>query len=105
MGGALVVNLGEFFEVWTGGAWHATLHRVSASGRHGRTSLAFFSNQGIPLPSNGSAPKDCAIVPVDHHPDVDETGQPSIGNTKQPIRWPSYFFERLANLAKAPVTA
>jgi len=96
--GALAVNLGEFFEVWTRGAWRATPHRVSAAGRRGRTSLAFFSNQGIPSPSDGHSLKDCVIVPLDSRYDSGETLQPTEEDSQQSVRWPSYFFERLADL-------
>jgi len=98
--GALAVNLGEFFEVWTRGVWHATRHRVAPSGRQGRTSLAFFSSQGIPVPSDGSALKDCTISPLVHHDDVIETQQPSGVDAHLSLKWPSYLFERLAGLMK-----
>lgn len=96
--GALTVNLGEFFEVWTRGAWHATPHRVSAAGRHGRTSLAYFSNQGIPSPSDGHSFKDCVIVPLDIYSDSEEMQQPTDKDSQQSVRWPGYFNERLAAL-------
>lgn len=109
--GAIVVNLGEFFEVWTGGAWHATLHRVSASGRQGRTSLAFFSNQAIPLPRDGSAPENRTIAPLE---EIDVVGQGADKNAEwigvgryngsdaqKTVGWPSYFFDRLNSLFQA----
>jgi isopenicillin N synthase-like dioxygenase len=110
--GALVVNLGEFFEVWTGGAWHATLHRVSSSGRRGRTSLAFFSNQAIPLPRDGSAPEDRTIAqldeinvvaqgaPLQHHVEWKGLGHYWNTETQKTLGWPSYFFDRASSLIK-----
>jgi isopenicillin N synthase-like dioxygenase len=91
--GALTVNLGEFFENWTGGAFRATLHRVSAAGRKGRTSLAYFSNQAIPLPIDGSAPKDRIISPLEDLIDKQDSER-----QLQRIAFPSYVFTRLAKL-------
>ncbi|SLN47571.1 isopenicillin N synthase family dioxygenase [Roseisalinus antarcticus] len=43
--GAFVINIGDLMELWTGGAWRSTLHRVvvpaELAGRQ-RASLAFF---------------------------------------------------------------
>jgi isopenicillin N synthase-like dioxygenase len=105
--GALVVNLGEFFEIWTHGAWRATPHRVSASAREGRTSLAFFSNQSIPLPLDGSTPEDRTIAPLEGLPSGEEPdgSQPEwtgiqtqfASNARKSVAWPSFLFERLRN--------
>lgn len=106
---ALVVNLGEFFEIWTGGAWQATLHRVSATYRQGgRTSLAFFSNQAIPLPREGGIPMSRTVAPLDDM----LTGSRNPGDrhawkgvatqiatdARQSVQWPAFLFERVASM-------
>merc|ERR1712151_498925 len=88
--GALTVNLGEFFEIWSRGTWRATPHRVAAAGRQGRTSLAFFSSQGIPLPLDGSTPKDRIIAPLE---DVlagggDVDGIETASDAPKSLAWP-----------------
>ena len=43
--GAFVVNIGDLMELWTGGRWRSTLHRVTVPPQHAgrrRMSLAFF---------------------------------------------------------------
>jgi len=107
--GALVVNLGQFFEIWTRGAWRATPHRVVKAGRHGRTSLAFFSNTGIARSHDGSIPKERRIEPIAglfSHSDANgETAAWSgiqtavAGDAHTSISWPAFFFERVADLA------
>merc|ERR1711988_235613 len=62
---AIVVNLGEFFEIWTKGAWRATPHRVKAACERDRVSLAFFSNQAIHQPAGGLRAVSRTIVPLD----------------------------------------
>lgn len=39
--GAFVVNIGDLMELWTGGRWRSTLHRVKPTAKR-RGSLAFF---------------------------------------------------------------
>eukprot|EP00442_Polarella_glacialis_P036604 CAMPEP_0115071534 /NCGR_PEP_ID=MMETSP0227-20121206/13724_1 /TAXON_ID=89957 /ORGANISM="Polarella glacialis, Strain CCMP 1383" /LENGTH=376 /DNA_ID=CAMNT_0002458173 /DNA_START=66 /DNA_END=1196 /DNA_ORIENTATION=+ len=107
--GALIVNLGQFFEIWTGGAWRATPHRVIKAGQHGRTSLAFFSNTGIARSSDGSTPKDRRIEPIGGlSSDSDADGETSawsgiqtavVGEARKSIAWPAFYFERVADLA------
>lgn len=106
--GALIVNLGEFFEVWTSGAWQATVHRVTPAVQPHRTSLAFFSNQAIPMPLDGSAPQNCSVVPLEQVPDaacheVTQQGKSvATGGAAcvKSVQWPAYFFERIADLRK-----
>jgi len=108
--GALIVNLGEFFEIWTGGAWRATPHRVAQEGRRGRTSLAFFSNQGIGQPCDGSAVKDRVIAPLSQ---VATNSASDVGTSmwcgievpecddQKSIAWPAFFYERISGLLRA----
>eukprot|EP00931_Biecheleriopsis_adriatica_P037029 TRINITY_DN21258_c0_g1_i1.p1 TRINITY_DN21258_c0_g1~~TRINITY_DN21258_c0_g1_i1.p1 ORF type:complete len:394 (+),score=69.86 TRINITY_DN21258_c0_g1_i1:30-1211(+) len=111
---ALVVNLGEFFEIWTRGMWRATLHRVAASGRRGRTSLAFFANQAIPHPSDGSSLADRVIAPIEDIVGAEVASRELewagirahlASDARKTVAWPSFFFERvqalMGNLKKA----
>lgn len=108
--GALIVNLGEFFEVWTNGAWRATPHRVSEAGRLGKTSLAFFSDQAILWPSDGSAPRSRTIEPVSCLAAEGETEAQlfewkglhagEADDKRKAVAWPEYFFERLDQIQK-----
>ncbi|EGG10714.1 uncharacterized protein MELLADRAFT_115467 [Melampsora larici-populina 98AG31] len=54
--GALVVNIGEMWEIWTNGVYKATLHRVIHKGQNYRVSIPFFYEPAFnayisPLPS------------------------------------------------------
>jgi isopenicillin N synthase-like dioxygenase len=68
--GALVVNLGDLMQDWTGGAWRSTLHRVVNPpdiGTAARLSMAFFHQPNwdamiTPLTIPGAS--DRAFVPV-----------------------------------------
>jgi isopenicillin N synthase-like dioxygenase len=109
--GALICNLGEFFEVWTHGAWRATPHRVVAAGKDGRTSIAFFANQGIPKPLDGSDPEDRIIAPLDGAllgapgtgGQLEWTGlETGIGSDAQKsIGYPSFLLNRLRKMSAA----
>lgn len=101
--GALVVNLGEFFEVWTGGAWHATMHRVAASGRQGRTSLAFFANQSIRLPIGGGPPPSRVVEPLgSSRSEWQGLKTHEASEARSSLQWPAFFFDRLAALTGKP---
>lgn len=101
--GALTVNLGEFFEIWTGGAWRATPHRVGSVGRSGRTSLAFFSNQGIRRHQDGSKVIDRTIEPLsDVSSDANVESWQGVhsfaGKARSSVAWPAFFYERASYL-------
>lgn len=61
MPGALIMNIGDLLECWTGGVFKATAHRVKAP-NHSRYSVPFFFEPGPEAiiqsfnPKNGSAP-------------------------------------------------
>lgn len=101
--GALIVNLGEFFEIWTGGAWRATPHRVGPAGRCGRTSLAFFSNQGLRRHQDRSKDIDRIIEPLTDvalHPKREswEGVRSFAGEVRTSVAWPAFFYERVSHL-------
>ena len=62
--GAFVVNIGDLMELWTGGRWRSTLHRVTVPPEHAarrRMSLAFFHQpdwfaEVVPLDGGPGAP-------------------------------------------------
>eukprot|EP00929_Paragymnodinium_shiwhaense_P088719 TRINITY_DN4902_c0_g1_i2.p1 TRINITY_DN4902_c0_g1~~TRINITY_DN4902_c0_g1_i2.p1 ORF type:complete len:260 (+),score=58.90 TRINITY_DN4902_c0_g1_i2:262-1041(+) len=102
--GALIVNLGEFYEVWTRGAWRATPHRVLGC-ETDRVSLAFFSNQSIYHPADGSKPISCKVAPLDVASlgDSGKTGAEwkglttnTSGDERGSLQWPEFFYERLS---------
>jgi len=104
--GALIVNLGEFFEIWTGGAWRATPHRVSPAGRRGRTSLAYFSSQGIRRHQDRSKDIDRIIEPLNDvalHSNAEswEGVRSFRGEVRTSVAWPAFFHERLSHLLQA----
>lgn len=101
--GALTVNLGEFFEIWTGGAWRATPHRVGPVGRCGRTSLAFFSNQSIRRHQDRSKAVERTIEPLsDVASDTNVESWQGIrsfaGEVRSSVAWPAFFYERASYL-------
>merc|ERR1712151_1053776 len=82
------------------GAWQATLHRVAGCGRQGRTSLAFFSNQSIRMPLDGSAPENIIVEPFQGAAagwDGVETHE--VDDARSSLEWPKFFFERVAALS------
>ncbi|CAE8712281.1 unnamed protein product [Polarella glacialis] len=98
--GALIVNIGEFFEIWTRGAWRATPHRVTGVSDQGRCSLAFFSNQGIYYPEDGS-PVNRTIQPLAASDDGEAWSglECSLGReARQSIEWPAFFQEAVARI-------
>ena len=70
--GTFVINIGDLMELWTGGRWKSTLHRVIAKpNQPGRKSLAFF-----------------------HQPDWEAKIYPIGGNTKEPVISGPYLMEK-----------
>ncbi|KAH9814937.1 hypothetical protein DFH28DRAFT_893665 [Melampsora americana] len=62
--GALVVNIGEMWEIWTNGIYKATLHRVIHKGENYRVSVPFFYEPAFnayisPLPAVLGEQKKC----------------------------------------------
>eukprot|EP00441_Pelagodinium_beii_P043413 CAMPEP_0197627218 /NCGR_PEP_ID=MMETSP1338-20131121/5887_1 /TAXON_ID=43686 ORGANISM="Pelagodinium beii, Strain RCC1491" /NCGR_SAMPLE_ID=MMETSP1338 /ASSEMBLY_ACC=CAM_ASM_000754 /LENGTH=359 /DNA_ID=CAMNT_0043197877 /DNA_START=49 /DNA_END=1131 /DNA_ORIENTATION=+ len=101
--GAVIVNLGEFFEIWTGGAWRATPHRVSPAGRRGRTSLVFFSNQGLRRYQDGCKTINRIIEPLsDTASDANVESWQGVrsfaGEVHASVAWPAFWYERLNTL-------
>jgi len=70
--GTFVINIGDLMELWTGGRWKSTLHRVIAKpNQPGRKSLAFF-----------------------HQPDWEAKIYPIGGSNKDPVISGPYLMEK-----------
>eukprot|EP00445_Apocalathium_hangoei_P020753 CAMPEP_0203909556 /NCGR_PEP_ID=MMETSP0359-20131031/50844_1 /ASSEMBLY_ACC=CAM_ASM_000338 /TAXON_ID=268821 /ORGANISM="Scrippsiella Hangoei, Strain SHTV-5" /LENGTH=383 /DNA_ID=CAMNT_0050834823 /DNA_START=91 /DNA_END=1239 /DNA_ORIENTATION=- len=98
--GALLVIIGEFFELRTQGVWRATPHRVTGVGDQGRCSLVFCANQGIPYPEDGS-PVNRTIRPLPAFGDEEawgglETSRTLGGAARHSIEWPAFFNDAMA---------
>mmetsp|Transcript_95923 Transcript_95923/g.311037 ORF Transcript_95923/g.311037 Transcript_95923/m.311037 type:complete len:114 (+) Transcript_95923:871-1212(+) len=94
------MNIGELFDFWTRGAWRATPHRVTGVSDQGRCSLAFFSNQSICCPEDGSPVS--RTIPLLAASDDGEAWSGLRcrfgGEAGQSIEWPVFFQEALARI-------
>lgn len=89
--GTVCVNLGDFFRLWTNGAWKSSIHRVTLPTSGGsRASVAYFADQCMDVSSEAIAnAKLVKPIPSFMAADAQEDFKA--------VSWPAYFRMRTAS--------